>query len=307
MSLGRMRILQRRGYLALMDSTHNTNNSDWFLYTIMVRTEYGKWMPCAHMLSKTEDGDIVGAFLCQVKKWCGGPGGWLLRYIITDDSAAEQRGVKLAFKGLVDGEQEVDHFLCRKHSERTMNRKLSSDACKEARKHLYAALYFRLSEPGCDDSLKSAISAAPNQKVKDYIQKEWVATKRQWAYYARQHSSLLLQVPGTNPVESWHFSLKTHAEGKKSIRKFSLLGCASHVLRIGDQWEQRAKDEAALWRSTRSAECQDYPDLARFPGPVQELIVGQLKKGQQNAADGKYKKRHSPPLAPKLTIPFLSR
>ena len=235
--LGRLRILQRRGFLALMDNTHQINNSDWYLFTIMVRTEHGKWAPCAYMLSKTEDGDIIGAFLRQIKRWCGGKGGWLLRYIITDDSAAEQRGVKLAFRGLKDGKIEVDHFLYRKHSERTLGRALSGNTCKQVRKHLYAALYYRLSEPGCDDSIKSALAAAPNQKTKDYIQKEWVATKRQWAYYARQHSSLLLQVPGTNPVESWHASLKKHAKGKKAVHKFSLLGCASHVLRIGDQWE----------------------------------------------------------------------
>ena len=273
-----------------MDSTHDTNNIKFFLFTLMARTEHNKWLPCAHMLSKSEDGDIIAAFLKQVKRWCGGRGGWLLRYMITDDSAAEQRGVSLAFRGLIDGEQEVDHLLCRKHSERTLGRRLQTEACKEARKHLYAALYYRLSEPGCDDSINKAIRAAPNQQMKDYIQKEWVPTKRQWAYYARQHSSLLLQVPTTNPVETWHSSLKKHAEGKRAIKKFSLLGCAIHVLKIGDQWEQRAKDEMVRWRSYSRAECKDYPYLAKFPGPVQDLIVGEMRKGHDAAIEGKPKK-----------------
>lgn len=59
----------------------------------------------------------------------------------------------------------------------------------------------------------------------------------------------------TNAVESWHSSLKTHAEsiiiplglrfyykltytlGKAVMQTFSLTGAANHVFRIGDQWE----------------------------------------------------------------------
>ena len=46
------------------------------------------------MLASNEDGDIIGEFLRQIKQWSRA---WRLRYIITDDSAAEQRGVSLAF------------------------------------------------------------------------------------------------------------------------------------------------------------------------------------------------------------------
>ncbi len=79
-----------------------------------------------------------------------------LRYIITDDSAAEQRAVKLAFPGLIAGELVVSHFLCRTHSEQTMNRTLAGDACAEARGHLYRALYYRKTAMGCDDSIKTS-------------------------------------------------------------------------------------------------------------------------------------------------------
>ena len=140
-------------------------------------------------------------------------GCWRLRYFITDDSAAEQRGVSLAFRGLIDGEMEVSHFLCRTHSERTLNRKLAGPQCKTAKKHLYDALYFRKTEPGCDDSIAKAMQAAPANK-REYIEREWMQTKSQWANYARQHSCMLLQCMTTNAVESWHASIKKHAEGK---------------------------------------------------------------------------------------------
>ena len=57
-----------------MDSTHNTNTLKWKLFTIMSRSEHGRWVFCAHMLSPTEDGNIVGAFLRKIKMWCGDAG-----------------------------------------------------------------------------------------------------------------------------------------------------------------------------------------------------------------------------------------
>ena len=105
-----------------MDSTHNTNALKWKLFTVMVRDEYGSFWPSGHMLSSNEDADIIAEFLKTLKKWLRI---WHPRYAVTDDSAAEQKAVRLAFRGHQDGEQEVSHFLCRTHSERTLNRALS--------------------------------------------------------------------------------------------------------------------------------------------------------------------------------------
>ncbi|MCJ1345134.1 hypothetical protein MMC31_003339 [Peltigera leucophlebia] len=95
--LSRLQILMRRGHLTLMDATHNTNRLHWKLFTVMIRHEYGNWIPGAHMLCEHEDGDIIAAFLATLRRWCGGEGGWQPRYFVTDDSAAEQRAVGLAF------------------------------------------------------------------------------------------------------------------------------------------------------------------------------------------------------------------
>ena len=78
---------------------------------------------------------------------------------------------------LINGEMEVLHFLCRTHSERTLNRKLAGPACKNAKKHLYDALYCRKKEIGCDNSLKKALKLAPMGK-RQYIEREWVLTKQ---------------------------------------------------------------------------------------------------------------------------------
>ena len=102
----------------------------------------------------------------------------------------------------------------------------------------------------------------------------------------------------TNAVESWHSSLKTHAEGiiiplillrfyykltyilrKAAMQRFSPTGAANHVLqtnnvfRIGDQWEIRAQKAGIDFRTTRTPKYQDYLQLALFPYPVQSLLV----------------------------------
>jgi hypothetical protein len=141
-----IRTLIRRGHLILLDVTHNTNILQWKLFTIMVRFEHDQWISAAHLLASNEDGDIVGAFLRQVKQWVRA---WRCRYVITDDSAAEQRAVRMSFRGLEAGEQEVSHYLCRTHSERTLKRKLAGFRCKKVYENLYTALYYRRTGTGC--------------------------------------------------------------------------------------------------------------------------------------------------------------
>ena len=146
----RIQTLCRRGYLTLLDSTHCTNKLGWFLFTLVVRDEQGSYIPCAHFLSSHEDGDIISAALKVIREWTGGPAGWKLHYILTDDSAAEQRGVRLAFGDIQDT---VRHLLCTKHSGATIDRNLAGKAKATARAHMYTAMYVRKTRPGVADSV----------------------------------------------------------------------------------------------------------------------------------------------------------
>ena len=62
----RLAVLCRRGYFAVMDSTHKTNNLAWFLFNLMIRDEHGEWVPGAHILTSHQDSDIVAAGLREV-------------------------------------------------------------------------------------------------------------------------------------------------------------------------------------------------------------------------------------------------
>jgi hypothetical protein len=100
---------------------------------------------------------------------------------------------------LQGGEQEVTHLLCRVHSKRTLNRRLEGPRNKRAMNHMIAALKYRKTGPGCEESIEAAMAAAPDQGTREYLKKEWWTTREKWANYARTHSCLLLQVcsPGT--------------------------------------------------------------------------------------------------------------
>lgn len=161
--------------------------------------------------------------------------------MLTDDSAVEQRAVPLAFRGLAEGEAEVSHFLCRVHSQRTLDRRFSSKnpGFGELRRHIMAALYARKTGPGCEDSVRAAIKAAPTKKDKDYLEKEWMITREQWALYARSSYAVLLQMPDTNNVESWHHALK-HGQAQK-MPWWSLYGLVIHVANRPIEYDLRAE------------------------------------------------------------------
>ena len=56
-------VLKARGYLTLMESTHQTSHLDWKLFTLMVSDGFDTWVPCAYFLSTSEDQEIVAKCL----------------------------------------------------------------------------------------------------------------------------------------------------------------------------------------------------------------------------------------------------
>lgn len=58
----RFKILMKRGYLTIVDVTHNINRLHWKWLTIMIKHKYGNWILGAHMLCEYKDGDIISVF-----------------------------------------------------------------------------------------------------------------------------------------------------------------------------------------------------------------------------------------------------
>ena len=171
--------LVRHGHLSLIDSTHGTCELGWKLFTIMCRDEFGIQQPVVHGFLSNETGELIAEMLSVIKNASAKAGGWKLQHVLSDDSAAEQKAFKLAFKGLAAGETEIDHLLCRVHSERTLQRKLAH--AQKFKKHPISALKYRRTQPGCIDSINAAIKDAPNITTRKYIERYWLKTRRSWA------------------------------------------------------------------------------------------------------------------------------
>jgi hypothetical protein len=202
--------------------------------------------------------------------------------MLTDDSAGEQCAVRKAFRGLIDGEQEVTHLLCKVHSQRTIDKKLKGPAFTTTRKHLAAALYHRRTRAGCEESIQAALRAVPRSRY-NYLEKGWWKTRADWANYARCHSSLLLQVPSTNSVESWHSSLKYGV--KASMSKWSLCGLIQHISNAAHQWDLKSEKRRAEFRTKFLSDTAHFPQMRRLPYPVQRLCVEQLKVAHGYSAE----------------------
>jgi hypothetical protein len=164
----------------------------------MVRDEFGSWIPCAFFFTGLLEAGIIVECLQQIRSWCGGEGGWNLRYFLTDDSAAEQKGFHDAFKGM---ERPVQCLLCSVHSQRTLQKNLGKSPALE---HMITALRYRRSEAGCMESIQAAIEVS-SEKDRQYIERNWKNCTPLWARYARNSVPLLAQVSTQHYLLSYFF------------------------------------------------------------------------------------------------------
>lgn len=192
--------LQRHGWLTLIDSTHKTNKYDWRLFTLYVRDSYGCWDVGAHFFVSNEDSDTIFEALKIIRSYCH----WLPRYILSDQSSIEAKGIKKAFPGISAGEQECGVIFCVVHVMRTWITKIYE---KKTRNLMNAAMHKR-TRIGCEQLVQDAINGCSIPAIQNYIKRYYMKNTQQWALWARRHSPLLMQVTSTNPLESYHSELK---------------------------------------------------------------------------------------------------
>ena len=70
--------------------------------------------------------DVIITALSKLREWTGGKEGWRCRWFLTDDSATEQRAVREAWPGLIEGCQVTGHLLCSWHFEQTLRRRFKA-------------------------------------------------------------------------------------------------------------------------------------------------------------------------------------
>ncbi|RHZ83977.1 hypothetical protein Glove_86g243 [Diversispora epigaea] len=151
--------LQRHGWLTLIDSTHKTNKYDWRLFTLYVRDTYGCWDVGAHFLVSSEDDDTVFEALKIVRSYCN----WIPRYMLSDQSSIEAKGIRKAFPGISAGEQECEVILCVVHVMRIWMTKIYD---KKTRNIMNAAMHKR-TKIGCEKLIQEAINNCAVHNIVD--------------------------------------------------------------------------------------------------------------------------------------------
>jgi len=105
---------------------------------------------------------------------------WNPRYFLSDQSNIESNGIKMAFLGLENGEQECDIIFCTVHIMRTW---ISRIYHKKTRQKMIQAMYKR-TRIGCENLVQQAINECPIPTIKQYISRNYTRNIHQWALCA---------------------------------------------------------------------------------------------------------------------------
>ncbi|KAF9150136.1 hypothetical protein BGX20_005790, partial [Mortierella sp. AD010] len=159
------------------------------------------WDVGAHFFVSEENSASVTSALKIIRKW---EPNWQPRYMLSDQSSIENKSINMAFPGITRGEQNCDVILCSVHIMRTWKLKIY---VKETEAKMIQAMHNR-TQIGCDALIEDTIATCPVSPVAKYVRTYHSNNTEKWAFWARQHSPLLLQVTSTNALESYHSELK---------------------------------------------------------------------------------------------------
>jgi hypothetical protein len=160
------------------------------------------------------------------------------------------------------------------HCNRTIFRRLGGTRYLLAREHLRSALYHRTTLAGCEESVAAAIEACTDDWSRQYIRQNWQRRMADWAHYARCHSALLLQVHSTNPIESFHSTIKKDAAQAK--KQWSLEGACHHISTVAARWDDLEKVAAAKVSSLTRAKQTNLLTICSF----EQCICLRRRNGQ---------------------------
>ncbi|KAI9103885.1 hypothetical protein DFS34DRAFT_668217 [Phlyctochytrium arcticum] len=166
-----------------------------------------------------------------------------------------------AFPGMAAGKEEIKIRFCTVHVVRTLMRRVASHH------NAFAKILIALN------------------KTTD-IQRNWTNREEMecWTMGARQHSPILLQTMSTNPLESYHRLVKANKNcGKHS----GILKACRSLCKVNKQRRVEADRSEILFRKKTVKNLELYPQVAKFPHPVQQLLIEQIMAVEKLVAKGK--------------------
>ncbi|KAI9104130.1 hypothetical protein DFS34DRAFT_307944 [Phlyctochytrium arcticum] len=101
---------------------------------------------------------------------------------------------------------------------------------------------------------------------------------------ARHHSPVLLQITSTNALESYHRLVKARG---KCTKRCSLLRAARALVKVNKQRWLEADRTATVFRTKTLKRLNAYPEIGKFPYPIQRLLIDQYMAVEKRIAKGK--------------------
>jgi hypothetical protein len=120
-----------------------------------------------------------------------------------------------------------------------------------------------------------------------YIERNWSNCSREWAMYARNHSPMLLQTgTTTNNVESYHSQLKGKFVKFKTSKALNFKETIRNCIILDKDRFTSSSVAEHDFRTKKTSLCSVYPQLSKFPFPIQSLIFTQYQEARKLYADG---------------------
>ncbi|KAF8950179.1 hypothetical protein BGZ46_004691 [Entomortierella lignicola] len=271
--------LGQSGWLTLIGSTHNTNRHGWRLFALYIRDNYGAWCIGAHFFVSAEDQRTVTKALKIIRRF---QPRWEPRYMLCDQSSVENRSINLAFPGIKKGKQNCDVILCTVHVMRTWMQKIYH----EDTFNIMIQAMHKTTRIGCEELIQKAIKDCPVKNVTDYIFRNYSKNTEKWALWARQHSSLLLQVTNTNPLESYHSELK-----RATSRTHGLFSASLKIIEVDKKMRAVSQKDAFNFSAKSIAIAGLGGDILsqiqKFPYPIQKSMATEANRMMERIENGK--------------------
>ncbi|RHZ67799.1 hypothetical protein Glove_299g65 [Diversispora epigaea] len=253
--------LQHFGWLTLIDSTHKTNKYDWRLFTLYIWDNHSCWDVGAHFFVSKEDSDTVTEALKIIRR------------------NVEANGIAIAFPGLSKGEQNCEVIFCTVHVIRTWMTKIYET--KVQRKIIH--VLHKITKIGCDELIQQTIDKCQAPTVKQYILRNYIKNTNQWALWACQHFSFLLQITSTNAIKSYHSELK---------RTTVFHHGACHKIIAFDTKKRSDAEYIAFEFHTKQIsvigiDFEIIDQIHKFPFPIQQKIVSEVHAVEKRIEKGK--------------------
>ncbi|KAI9094444.1 hypothetical protein DFS34DRAFT_629484 [Phlyctochytrium arcticum] len=180
------------------------------------------------------------------------------------------------------GEEEVYVKFCMVHLIRTLMRRTSTHP-KTFRTMLHALN--KTTRIGARQLVEEAIAGAP-PLIGTYLDNYWnrASDIESWSMAARQHSPILLQVTSTNALESYHRLVKGPG---KCTKRCSLLKACRALVKVNNQRWLEADRTATTFRTKALKHLNAYPEIGKFPYPIQRLLIDQYMAVEKRIAKAK--------------------